>query len=84
MGYKYHLQFDDDAMLNGTSMHTHWLFKYMYIHTCITTGALKYDVVTKLRNSSISMGVFSDSIGEVIYLCSSMIAGYDGMSIFMH
>jgi hypothetical protein len=47
MGYKYHLQFDDDAMLNGP---------------------LRYDIVQKLRNSSISMGVFSDVIGEVAHL----------------
>jgi len=47
MGYPYHLQFDDDAMLNGM---------------------LAYDIVQKLRNGSVQMGVFSDVIGEVAHL----------------
>jgi len=49
MGYAYHLQFDDDAMLNGM---------------------LAYDIVQKLRNGSVQMGVFSDVIGEVVVSAS--------------
>lgn len=47
MGYKYYLQYDDDAMLNNP---------------------LDFNIVSKFRNASYKMGVFSDSIGEVAHV----------------
>jgi len=51
MGYKYYLQFDDDAMLNNY---------------------LDFNIVERFTNSSLMMGVFSDSIGEVAHVASGI------------
>ena len=51
VGYKYYLQFDDDAMLNNF---------------------LDFNLVSRFRNMSYEMGVFSDSFGEVAHIALGM------------
>lgn len=51
LGYDYHLQFDDDAMLNAP---------------------IPYNIVTRFRDKSYDIGVFSDLIGEVAHVVAGL------------